>query len=479
MYQKIVKRLWNSPTAMTWGNMLTSSIKLLVLTPLILVRYDVNEIAFWYLLLTINSFTVVVDFGFYPTFSRVISYAFNGLKSIHDFGKQNSSTKGEPNWDLMGKVYGTINTTYLTLGVLVILIITAASYGSIQRIIAQCAHPEPLWIAYGLYILSIYFQFFAKKFDAVIIGTNHVALINRWNMVINVLNALSAILIVYLGLGIVWLAFHQLAFTIILNVRSAFLERWICDGKFRSLSMLSFDREVFQWCWGPTWKSGILILCSTGVNQASGLIYSHTANPAQLASYLLSLKLVTTISQFSQAPFYSKLPILSGLRVKNDIDTLSNISANAMKKALLAFVLGMAVLVFFGDWGLEFIGAHSKLIDSRILMLMAFIWFLERHHAMHAQIYVTTNKVPFYKSAIITGVVNIGLIWILLPTYDVVAFPLAQGISNLLINNWWNVSLSIRSIKEDFVHFFRKSLALPFAVLVITVSAKIIQLYSF
>ncbi len=464
---------------MTWGNMLTSSIKLLILTPLILVRYDVNEIAFWYLLLTINSFTVVVDFGFYPTFSRVISYAFNGLQSIDEFGKPNSSTKGTPNWDLMGRVYGTINSTYLTLGLLVILIITAVSYTSVARIVDHYADPTSLWIAYGLYMLSIYFQFLAKKFDAVIIGTNHVALINRWNMVINVVNALSAVLIVYLGLSIIWLAIHQLTFSIILNVRSAFLERWICNGKFRTLKILSFDKEVFEWCWGPTWKSGILILCSTGVSQASGLIYSHTADPVKLASYLLSLKLVTTIAQFSQAPFYSKIPTLSGLRMKNDIHTLSNISATAMNKALLAFVIGMAGLIFFGDWGLKFIGANSKLIDSRILLFMAFVWFLERHHAMHAQIYVTTNKVPFYKSAIITGIINICCVWVLLPRYDVIAFPIAHGVSNLLINNWWNVFLSLQSIKEDFGQYFRKSFAIPFLVLTLITSAKLIQLYTF
>ena len=62
--------------------MLTSSLKLLVLTPLILVKYDVNEIAFWYLLLTINSFIIVIDFGFYPTFPGWFLSLTTGLKAL-------------------------------------------------------------------------------------------------------------------------------------------------------------------------------------------------------------------------------------------------------------------------------------------------------------------------------------------------------------------------------------------------------------
>ena len=63
MFKLFKERIWNSPTFMTWGNMLIASVRLLVVTPVILVKYNVNEIAFWYLLATINAFIIVVDFG--------------------------------------------------------------------------------------------------------------------------------------------------------------------------------------------------------------------------------------------------------------------------------------------------------------------------------------------------------------------------------------------------------------------------------
>lgn len=476
MFNRIIKMAWDSPTIMTWGNFFSGSIKLVVLTPLILVRYNVNEIAFWYLLLTINSFTVIVDFGFYPTFSRLISYAFNGLASVEEFGKNILSQKNTPNWILMQRIYSTINSIYLILGAGVIIIVFGISYLSVSNIIGNNTNISYLWIAYWIYVLGEYFQFLSKKFDAVIIGTNNIVLISRWNIIINVINAFSAVLIVYYGGNLTILAVNHFVFSVILCLRSAILEREICGKAFKSMKILGIDKEIFKWCWGPTWKSGILVICSTGINQASGIIYAQTADPSKLASYLLSLKLISTISQFSQAPFYSKLPILSGLRVKNELVKLSELSASAIKKALIVFVVGMGGLIFLGEFGLKLIGANAKLIDPKILILMSFIWFLERHHAMHAQIYITTNKVPFYKSAIITGVVNIVLMWFLVPLFGLIAFPIAHGVSNLVINNWWNVALSLNSLHENFLGFFRRSTIIPLLMLLLISGLKLLSL---
>jgi O-antigen/teichoic acid export membrane protein len=465
MFKKLFRRVWDSPTILTGGNMISSTIRLLILTPLILVRYNIDEIAFWYLLLTINSFATVIDFGFYPTFSRVVSYVFHGMESFDHKTGSHDAGNGKPNWELMKRIYGTINSTYLAISFLVIVLIVLFSYNSMSNVIIKTQEQTELWTAYYIYVISVFISFFSRKFDTVIIGTNNLVLITRWDIVNNFLNAMVSVFIVYFHYSLTVLAASQFFFSLLLVARAYYLERIICDKKFREFKFFTFSKDVFLWCWSPAWRSGILILCSTGINQATGLIYSNVANSVNLAAYLLSLKLVTTIAQFSQAPFYSKLPLLSGLRVKNDIEDLRQVSASSMQKALLVFVIGMGGLILFGQWGMQLIGSKASLIDYRILMVMAIVWFLERHHAMHAQIYVTTNKIPFYKSAIVTGVINISLLVILLPVIDVWAFPIAQGISNLAINNWWNVSVSIKSLQTNFKQFFLKSAFVPVCII--------------
>jgi hypothetical protein len=470
MVKKLFSKFWNSPTLMTWGNMLSGSIKLLILTPLILRNYNVNEIALWYLLLTVNTFAIVIDFGFYPTFSRVVSYAFNGLSDLDNIDGNHSFDKDKPNWDLMGKIYGTINSTYLLLGIIVFFVVFGFSYFSISEIINRTQNHTELWLAYFFYILSVFVSFYAKKFDAVIIGTNNIAIINRWDIINTLIVTFTSIAIVFFKLSLFWLSVNQLFFAVVLVLRDFYIERKICNGQFKMFHFFSFDKQIFRWCWEPTWKSGVLILCSTGVNQASGFIYAHYSNSLMLASYLLSLKLISTVSQFSQAPFYSKLTIFSGLRVQNKIESLIDASAKSMKNSLIVFVIGASFLLLFGNYGLTLIGSHATLIDGRIMLLICWVLFLERHHAMHAQIYVTTNKISFFWSSIISAAINVMIIIILLPIVGIWSFPIAQGISNLAISNWWNVRLSIKSLNVSFKSFFIKSALIPtIAFLIISI----------
>ena len=88
----------------------------------------------------------------------------------------------------------------------------------------------------------------------------------------------------------------------------------------------------------------------TGLTQVTGLFYASLSTSAELASYLITLKLVTTISQFS-APFYSKLPKFSGLRVRNKINELSIETMTGMFKSLIVFVFSFQ---FCSLWVISF-----------------------------------------------------------------------------------------------------------------------------
>jgi O-antigen/teichoic acid export membrane protein len=472
---RLIKKSWNSPTLMTWGNFLSSSGKLLIFTPLVLTTYNVDEIAFWYLLLTINSFAIVIDFGFYPTFSRVISYVFNGLDEVADISDSSNLTKGKnPAWNFMQQVYGTINSTYFLLSILVLVVVYFGSVTSVNTIIQRVSEQSYLWTSYYIFLISVVLSFLARRSDTIIIGTNHVALINRWNIINNVLNSISSILIVYFKFGIEWLAVNQLVFSILLVVRNYFLEIYICQKKFKNFVFFGFDFKIFKWVWGPTWRSGLGILSSTGLTQVTGIIYTNMSSSFQLASYLITLKLVVTISAFSRAPFYSKIPVFSGLRVRNEIAQLVQKTRLAMLKSLWVFVIGISSLFFLGEYLLILIGSNTELESPVFIVFMAFIWFFERHHAMHAQIYSTTNKIPFYKMMIISGIANVILMYILVPKIGVWGFPTSLAISNLLINNWWNVKISLASVHEKFWPFFKISALPPLIVLLLLSIIKLV-----
>ena len=74
------------------------------------------------------------------------------------------------------------------------------------------------------------------------------------------------------------------------------------------------------------WKNGVSGVLSIGLTNFTGLIYAQIGNTSSVNSYLLSLRVLTLLRDFSKAPFYSKIPLLSKLRAQNNISELTRIA---------------------------------------------------------------------------------------------------------------------------------------------------------
>ena len=80
--KKAAKWLWNSPTFTTWGNYGIQSLRLLLVTPLILTRFDETEIAAWYLFASLNFFGTIIGQRLGLTFSRMFAFAMGGASNL-------------------------------------------------------------------------------------------------------------------------------------------------------------------------------------------------------------------------------------------------------------------------------------------------------------------------------------------------------------------------------------------------------------
>ncbi|QQK72845.1 hypothetical protein HG702_16325 [Pectobacterium versatile] len=95
----------------------------ILVLPFILTVLNPSEVAYWMLLLTLTGFSAVLDFGFSPTITRAVSYAFNGSTSLKIEGYEISTSVSEPNWLLIGKILKTSQRIYLILSLVSILVI--------------------------------------------------------------------------------------------------------------------------------------------------------------------------------------------------------------------------------------------------------------------------------------------------------------------------------------------------------------------
>ena len=78
----IIVWLWESPTFMKWGNQGVKSLRFLLVTPLILTRFNETEIAAWYLFSSLNVFASIVSQRLGMTFSRMFAFAMGGSDDL-------------------------------------------------------------------------------------------------------------------------------------------------------------------------------------------------------------------------------------------------------------------------------------------------------------------------------------------------------------------------------------------------------------
>ena len=152
------------------------------------------------------------------------------------------------------------------------------------------------------------------------------------------------------------------------------------------------------------------------------------------------------------------------MRGKGDIAGLARRSGKSIKLSLAAFSLLVLLISFVVPLGLGVIKSEMRFVSVSVWIGMSVVMFLERHHAMHAQIFVTKNKVPFLLSSFVTGAVYLALLGCLLPRIGIWGVVCAQGISNLIINNWWIVKISLESLgdwrRENLAGYLIPSVAL-------------------
>jgi hypothetical protein len=432
--------------------------------PLILRDYEKNDVEFWLLSLTVTAFSNLLDFGFFSTISRAVSYALEGVNLEHGDKKIFFNDKSKITVQISHLYSITIK---IFSGVVFITLIFLLSYSLFNYfIIKKLFICEKYFFAFALFSFTTSFILFGKIFKTFLHGHNEIALINRWNAIWNILILIFSFIIVKNNYSVIKLILGT-QFILIIGVFRDYLlfKKCVTIYPRKKIKSVLAEKKLFNYIWSPTWRTGIGILGSGGVTEGTGLIISSYGS-ASVASYLLALRLMSFVSAISKAPFYSKLPKYSMLRASNKLKELTSLTKKNIVISLSIFVVLTSFVSIYGNNILDLLGSQTSFVPNKFWLLMSIIWLLERYHAMHAQVYSTTNHIPFYIPITISGIINLILLINYIDKYDIWAILIAHGISNLMINNWYNVKLSLSSLQTSQAKFIFQSLA-PFIMIVV------------
>ena len=469
--------LWNSPTIMTFGSFFANALKLIVVFPLVLTRLNIEDIAVWCIFAMIISLQNLADIGFSPTFSRVIAYAMAGAnsKNISDYRRITQKTSSRaPNWDTIQDICAAMRKVYAILTWILIGFLLIVGTVSLIRPISENPNPSAAWIAWGIILLTSTVILYGNSYISYLTGTNHIAVLRRWEIYSAIGTALSSVVVLKAGGGLISLVCSQQIWVVINILRNRYLSNQVEDGRFKRFRADKTNEHIMRAVWPSAWRSSLGIIMSFGAVQASGLIYAQLGATSRVATYLIGLRLIQALSSFSQAPFYSKLPVLASLRADGAVSKQIAIAKRGMAMSYWTYALGFIFLSILGAPLLKFIGSHADFPDSTLWTLMGLAMFAERYGAMHIQLYSTTNHIIWHIANGITGTIYLLSSFILYPFVGVYAFPIGMIIGYTFFFSWYSASHSYGAFGLKFWQFEKSTFLAPLLVLSLFVASQLL-----
>lgn len=466
----MLKRIWDSPTLMTWLSYSTKALTLFGVLPLVLKRFSVGDVVLWYLFSTIISLQSIADFGFRQTFSRIIAYAFGGASDITVFTEVKSSgvNSGEksPNISLLSNIVSNMKLIYRWLTLVLFVLMGVFGTWSMIKPVADSANSIQTWISWVIILIVSCVSFYGKIYMNFLEGLYKIALVRRIETLTSVGSILTSIIVLFIKPSLLNLVMVNQFWIIIVTARDWYLCRSVNDGLYQKVSFKQpFDIDLFRKIWKPAWRSGVSGFMSVGLTSLTGLIYAQIGSSAAVASYLLALRIINQVKEISMAPFYSKIPLLAMLRVKNDIPTLIKVVKRGMLLSHIVFIVSFILIGFSSNYLLNIIGSKVQFVDQKMWIALGIAFFVHRFGAMHIQVYMSTNHIVSHIADGVSGFLYIIATLILSHFIGIYAIPLGMLVGYLGFYAWYAAGYSYKSLGLNFWSFERNVSLIPVCII--------------
>lgn len=447
----------------SWASFASKAGGFLVVIPLMLNKLSPNDMSFWYLFNNIIWIVALLDAGYLSTLSRFFGYSNRekkqGVICSDDLELSISHISNNKLWEVCKLLYRQIALIVLvfliTIGTLLIFNSINVTSNSINS-----------WLVWCLGIVLIPIITFCNSFLSFLIGTNRIVEIRMWEILFNCFNIIFAILILLFYPSISLLILNLLFWLTVGCIRNYYLFKKhflaVVNLNKKSEEMITVRKEILE----QGGKSMIGVIFSAGIFQLVGFYYSWKINTIELSSYLFAFNLIWSIRNFSQAPFYDKLPQMTLLTANNKIEELQVLARKYMVMTYAAYSFFFFIILFFQKNILHFIKSKITAIDSNLWILLGTGFILERYGAMHLQVYTSSNKIISHKANVVSGILLIVFVALLIKPFGVLSFPISLIISYLLFYIWYSAKKSYKLLNTTFLKF-EIVVFLPFILLFI------------
>lgn len=378
-----------------------------------------TELAIWSAFLSLQSLQLVIEAGMTTVFIRTFAFARSGSDNIKGIGNQpNASSQGnQPDWLFFAKLERVAALLYSTTGVITTLFLVVWGSLSIWTRAAEIQSPMAAWLSLAAVAITGGFRAYSGRYQAILYAFERItearlAEAAGWAICFFSTLAMLAFTRDFLLTGLTYAATQLIYSLALVPLRKKF----IADPPLRQQPLL-LDKRLLRQLIDPLWRSIFGVFLFLAVFFGTGLIISAGLPPTEAAHFLLLINLSRYVMQFAQVPFFVVIPALAYHYASSNRKEQLRLAERGMASSLWILVGGLAAIGLTADLIRQRLHIDIGQIDLKLWGAISVVTFLERHGAMHLQLYSTTNHIVWHRVNSIAAAIFLGLTAALVTRY--------------------------------------------------------------
>lgn len=433
----------------------------LIVLPIILRMLPQEEVGLWSVMIGLNSMIYLLDFGFFQTFSRAVTYIYSGATKLEKEGFTPVQENRGVHYPLLKGLLKAMSHFYGYVAATLLVILFSGGVWYIEQLMDGFAgdanSARIAWYTYGILLC---YQFYTYYYDAALVGRGMIKRSRQIIVFSQSVHIIISSLLLISGLGIISMVIGQSVATIINRylARSAFYDRETREGLKNSQN--NDWKSIIKTLFNTAYKNGLASLSWIFTNRMLAIMGALFIPLTTMASYGITKQITDITITLSAVWFATYYPKLTGEQIKKSISEVKRIFIKAQIIAISIFLVVTVFVVFAGAPALEFIGSSTPLLPIGLMLLLFFASLLESLTQLSTSVLLSRNEVPHYKAQSITALVAVILMFVALEYSNagVIALIAIPLVVQLLYQHWrWTTKLwqELEVTPSDYLDGFK------------------------
>lgn len=425
--------------------------------PLVLHMLSAEEIGMNYLMITVSSLVILLDLGFSSQFGRNFTYVHSGAKQLQKEGV-NQSTDSEINYRLLAILLRTAKFVYSRLSIVCTFLMLTIGTLYIYKVTDGFTNIDNSFLIWIVFCLSNYFKIYFLYYNSLLTGSGKIAEANKAIIYSRLVELTITISMLLLGYGL---------FSVVISgLISPFVSRYYSYYVYYTkdlVSKLPKDitkaeiKDAFSAIWYNSKKFGINCITAFCISKSGMFLIGLFLPLPVVGSYGLIINFIAVLQGIAQTLLTTYNPQLANYKVTNQREEYKELMGMAFSVHWLIMLAGCAAILLLAPWALSLINSNTALPPLRVSILIMLSAMLDSNQANFAGMILIDNKVPFVKSAIISGVLVVLFNYLLLQftNLGLMSVVLSQFVVQLAYNNWKWPKVVLNEYNISFLSLMR------------------------